>query len=536
MRTPALAEPSQQPTIGVIMNAAANLGIGTRLTAGFALVIALLISLAVIGVTKIHAVDKNTDIILHDRFAKVALAQTVENEVNRQLRALRTALIVSDPNQAKSELAKIDASLPIVAAAIDKLVQTVHSDRGKAALAQLVDSRVKFKAKEHQLLELIKAGKIEEGRQSLVTDILPSQTDYLLAVEEFSKSQSDSMEAFGGEAADMARAASMLMMVLSLIAVVLAVVIAYLLTRSITVPIAEAVHVAETVAAGDLTSSIQVNTRDECGRLLGALKTMNANLMQIVNEVRDCSDSISTGSSQVATGSADLSQRTEEQASSLEETASAMEELTATVQRSAESARSATALAAAASTVAARGGAVVAEVVSTMSDISASSKKIADITGVIDGIAFQTNILALNAAVEAARAGEQGRGFAVVAGEVRTLAQRAATAAKEIKVLINESVSRVDAGTRLVNGAGSTMEEVVKNVREVAQLIGEIGTAAGQQSQGIGEVNTAVGQLDRVTQQNAALVEESAAAADSLRQQARRLIEIVDTFRINPRH
>jgi methyl-accepting chemotaxis protein len=289
---------------------------------------------------------------------------------------------------------------------------------------------------------------------------------------------------------------------------------------------------AETVAAGDLTSTIDVQRRDETGQLLNALKAMNANLTQIVHQVRDSSESISTGSQQIATGSADLSQRTEEQASSLEQTAAAMEELTATLQRSADSARSATSLAASASAVATKGGALVAEVISTMSDISASSRKIADITGVIDGIAFQTNILALNAAVEAARAGEQGRGFAVVAGEVRTLAQRAATAAKEIKVLINESVSRVEAGSQLVDGAGGTMEEIVRNIQQVALLISEIGTAADQQSQGIGEVNTAVGQLDQVTQQNAALVEESAAAAESLSHQARRLTEIVGTFRL----
>jgi methyl-accepting chemotaxis protein len=518
------------------MSAIANLKIGARLTIGFAAVIALLIVLALIGVTKISAISADTEIILHDRFIKVELAQTVENEVNKQLRALRTPLIVSDAALAEKELAKLDASLAVVSSAIDKLKATVHSERGQATLKALVDSRASFKAKEQQLLAAVKAGKIDEARALLVSDILPLEGAYLTAIEAFAKSQADSMEEFGKEAAELARGAKLLMEVLSVIAVVLATVIAYLLKRSITVPIAEAVRIAETVAAGDLTSSIEVRSRDETGQLLTALKSMNESLVRIVNQVRLSSDSIATGSHQIATGGADLSQRTEEQASSLEETASAMEEVTTTVQRSADSARSATALAASASAVATQGGTVVAEVVSTMRDISASSRRIADITGVIDGIAFQTNILALNAAVEAARAGEQGRGFAVVAGEVRTLAQRAATAAKEIKALIGESVSRVEAGSRLVEGAGSTMDEMVQQVQKVAQLIAEISTATEQQSLGLGEVSKAVSQLDQVTQQNAALVEESAAAADSLSHQAQRLTELVGAFKLNDGH
>jgi methyl-accepting chemotaxis protein len=518
------------------MSAIANLKIGVRLSLGFAAVIALLLMLAVIGVTKISAINSDTEVILHDRFVKVQLAQSVENEVNKQLRALRTALIVSDPALVETELAKLEASLPVVLAAIEKLKATVHSERGKAALEALVDNRAKFKDKEQQLITSVKAGKIDEARTQLVTGILPLQGPYLAAIEEFAKSQADSMEEFGKEAAALASGAKLLMEVLSVIAVVLATAIAYVLMRSITVPVAEAVRIAETVAAGDLTSSIEVRSRDEMGQLLTALGAMNDSLVRIVNQVRLSSDSIATGSHQIATGGADLSQRTEEQASSLEETASAMEQVTTTVQRSADSARSATALAAAASAVATQGGTVVAEVVATMRDISASSRRIADITGVIDGIAFQTNILALNAAVEAARAGEQGRGFAVVAGEVRTLAQRAATASKEIKALIGESVGRVEAGSRLVEGAGGTMEEVVQQVQKVAQLIADISTATEQQSAGLGEVSKAVSQLDQVTQQNAALVEESAAAADSLSHQAQRLTELVGAFKLGNRH
>jgi methyl-accepting chemotaxis protein len=304
------------------------------------------------------------------------------------------------------------------------------------------------------------------------------------------------------------------------------------LIRSITGGIGIAVKVAQTVAAGDLGSRIVVDRTDEIGTLLGALKLMNTSLLAIVGDVRNASESIATGSAQIANGNADLSQRTEEQASNLQQTAASMEQLTATVKHNADTARRASELAESASAVAAQGGSVVGQVVSTMDGITDSSKKITDIIGVIDGIAFQTNILALNAAVEAARAGEQGRGFAVVASEVRSLAQRSATAAKEIKVLIGESVGKVENGTRLVADAGRTMGDIVDQVKRVSQLITEISEASGEQSTGIGQIGDAVAQLDQVTQQNAALVEESAAAAESLRLQADSLARTVATFRL----
>jgi methyl-accepting chemotaxis protein len=512
-----------------------NLKIGTRLTAGFAIVIALLIAMAAIGLHKIDAVDEDTEIILHDRFVKVALAQTIENEVNVQLRAIGTALIVTDPAAVEKQLAKVDASVPVVTGAVERLTATVHSDQGKAALKELVDSGVRFKDREAAIVELVKSGKVEEARSQMIGVVLPLQENYIQAIEAFSHTQTDSMEAYGRAAAELADEAKLLLGILSAMAVLLATGIAWLLTRSITVPIARAVQVAQTVAAGDLTSRIEVSSRDETGQLLAALKAMNESLVRIVDQVRLSSDSIATGSSQIATGNADLSHRTEEQASNLQQTAASMEEITAIVKQSAHSARAAAELAASANGVATRGRSVVAEVVTTMGDITTSSRRIADITGVIDGIAFQTNLLALNAAVEAARAGEQGRGFAVVAGEVRTLAQRAATAAKEIKALIGESVDRVETGARQVHGAGTTMEEIVQQVQRVAQLISEVGTASDQQSVGIGQIGDAMNQLDQVTQQNAALVEESAAAADSLNRQARRLTEVVRAFRLDER-
>jgi methyl-accepting chemotaxis protein len=312
----------------------------------------------------------------------------------------------------------------------------------------------------------------------------------------------------------------------------LSVFLAWRLTKSITGPLAQAVAVAQAVAHGDLTSHITVRSRDETGQLLDALQAMNASLSGLVGQVRMSSDSIATGSAQIATGNADLSQRTEEQAANLQQTVASMEELAATVNNTADTAQAAAQLANAASAVAAQGGQVVGRVVATMDDITASSRKIADIIGTIDGIAFQTNILALNAAVEAARAGEQGRGFAVVASEVRSLAQRSAAAAREIKTLIGQSVEKVEAGSRLVGEAGATMTDIVAQTGRVTDLIGEISAAAREQKQGIGQVTEAAGQLDQVTQQNAALVEESAAAADSLRQQASRLTELVSVFRV----
>jgi methyl-accepting chemotaxis protein len=303
--------------------------------------------------------------------------------------------------------------------------------------------------------------------------------------------------------------------------------------RSISRPLNQAVTIAQTVAAGDLTSQIEVEGDDEASQLLRALKDMNESLVRIVGEVRMSTDTIATASGQIASGNMDLSARTESQASSLEKTASSMEELTSTVKQNADNARQANQLAVSASEVAVKGGSVVTQVVDTMGSINASSKKIVDIIGVIDGIAFQTNILALNAAVEAARAGEQGRGFAVVASEVRSLAQRSASAAKEIKTLIGDSVDKVDIGAKLVDQAGATMQEIVDSVRRVTDIMSEITAASQEQMSGIEQVNEAVTQMDSGTQQNAALVEEAAAAAQSLRDQAGRLSQVVSVFKLD---
>jgi methyl-accepting chemotaxis protein len=312
----------------------------------------------------------------------------------------------------------------------------------------------------------------------------------------------------------------------------LAGIIGTMLVRGIVHPLEEAVRVAHAVAGGDLTQDIEVRSNDETGRLMKALKEMNAGLAKIVGQVRGGTDTIATGSGQIAAGNLDLSSRTEQQASSLEETASSMEELTSTVKQNAENARQANTLAMSASQVASKGGSVVSEVVTTMGAINESAKKIVDIIAVIDGIAFQTNILALNAAVEAARAGEQGRGFAVVAGEVRNLAQRSAAAAKEIKTLIDDSVEKVQVGSELVDQAGATMAEIVQSVSRVTDIMAEITAASQEQTAGIEQVNQAIAQMDQATQQNAALVEEASAAAQALQEEADRLAHAVGAFHI----
>jgi methyl-accepting chemotaxis protein len=319
----------------------------------------------------------------------------------------------------------------------------------------------------------------------------------------------------------------------TIILAVLIFLFAWQIARRIKASLDKAIGVSESIAAGDLTTKIEIDSADETGKLLESLKTMNEGLAQIVGDVRSGADSIATATEQISAGNADLSQRTEEQASALEETASSMEELTSTVKQNADNAQQANQLAISASSVAVKGGEVINRVVKTMESITDSSRKISDIIGVIDGIAFQTNILALNAAVEAARAGEQGRGFAVVAAEVRSLAQRSAAAAKEIKSLIEDSVSKVEDGSKLVGEAGHTTQEIVTSIKRVTDIMAEISAASLEQSGGIEQVNTAITQMDDVTQQNAALVEEAAAAAESLEEQAQQLVQMVAKFKLD---
>ena len=514
------------------MNFLKNMSIGPRLTLAFGAVIAVAVAVVLVGISRLSNITESLTLVGSDRVPKVMQLVDITDNVNLIARELRNTLIWDDPAKVATALEVVAKARETIAKTLESLTPTITSDEGKKRLAAVVEARASYVPVQLQFVDLVRAGKKEDAEALLAEKLRPTQLAYFKALDELKDMQIGLITKAAKEGEADYADAKLLMLALLAAMVALGGVCGWLITRSITRPINEAVKVAQTVAAGDLTSKIEVTTRDETGQLLTALKNMNDSLVGIVGNVRQSSDSIATGSAQIATGNADLSQRTEEQASNLQQTAASMEQLTATVKQNSDTARQANQLATGASAAATKGGVVVGQVVGTMQEITASSKKISDIISVIDGIAFQTNILALNAAVEAARAGEQGRGFAVVASEVRSLAQRSAGAAKEIKTLIGESVEKVETGSKLVDDAGKSMEDIVNQVRRVTDLIAEISSASVEQTQGIGQVGDAITQLDQVTQQNAALVEESAAAAESLSQQAARLAEIVSVFKL----
>ena len=508
-----------------------NLKIGTRLGLSFALVVLLMIVIAVMGITRIESMNHATNVIVEDRYPKVDMTRDIRDNVMEFVLASYHMLATDSPEEIKKDIELIAKKRQANSEIFPKLEKMINTDVGRAAFKKVVDTRTAYAAGVEHYVKLIQAGKKEEAKKYLLTDVRTLRAPLMEAIDKFVDLQEGLMKKADQESNEIYAMARILLIVLSVIAVLVAAVAAWLATRSITRPINEAVKVAETVAGGDLTSRIEVTSTDETGQLMLALKRMNDSLLGIVTEVRAGTNTIATASAQIAAGNQDLSSRTEEQASSLEETASSMEEMTSTVRQNGDNANQANQLAITASNIAIKGGSVVSEVVATMSSINDSSKKMADIINVIDGIAFQTNILALNAAVEAARAGEQGRGFAVVATEVRSLAQRSAGAAREIKALIEDSESKVDAGSKLVNQAGMTMTEIVDSIQRVTDIMGEITSATREQVDGIEQINQAVTQMDQVTQQNAALVEEAAAAAESLQDQAGNLVQVVSVFK-----
>ncbi len=507
--------------------------IGTRMAVGFALVLALLAIIAATGMSKLQTVGAATaDMVdralLKERLAQDWLRDTTVNS------ARTVALVKSGEPAVQAYLQKeMDKTSATISAVQKKLEAMVASDDERKLLARIGERRTAYIAARNAILKLKAAANNEQAAQD--TDkMIPLLDAYVKTIQEMRDAQKNSIDETAVGIGQTFHEGRISIMVLTAVALLAGGLLAWWLTRGITRPLRAAVEVAQTVADGNLTRDVVVESRDEVGQLLQALKHMNDGLATIVREVRGSTDGIATASGQIAAGNQDLSQRTEEQASSLEETAAAMEELTGTVKQNAENARQANQLAQSACDVAARGGAVVAQVVGTMASIEGSSRKVVEIIGVIDGIAFQTNILALNAAVEAARAGEQGRGFAVVASEVRNLAQRSAGAAKEIKALIDESVGNVAAGTTLVSEAGRTMQEVVTSIRRATEIVAEISAASQEQTSGIDQVSQAVTQMDQVTQQNASLVEQAAAAAHSLREQAASLVAVVSAFRVEP--
>ncbi len=508
-----------------------NLTIGKKLGFSFTLIILFLMALATLSYTRVHFLAQNIDLANADRYPKTVLAHTVKDELNETARHMRNILLMTDAEQIKEEMLSIEHSTSKITAALDKLEQTIKSAKGRADLHAVTEARAKFTPLRDKVVQMIKDGKATEARPVLLVDLRPAQLNYLKALDTLIETQSKLMEATSDESETVAQQTKWLIMLLAVMATVISALIATVVTKRIVGPLEHAVKIARRVADGDLTSQVDIVSTDETGKLMLALRDMNDSLNKIVNQVRSGTQSISSASGQIASGNMDLSSRTEHQASSLEETAASMEQLASTVRQNADNASQANQLARSSSEIAIQGGEVVGHVVDTMDQINTSARKIVDIISVIDGIAFQTNILALNAAVEAARAGEQGRGFAVVASEVRNLAQRSAAAAKEIKQLIDHSVETTEAGTAQVARAGKTMSDVVNSVKRVSDIIGEIAAASREQSSGIEQVNEAVTQMDEVTQQNAALVEEAAAAARQLQDEANALADVVSVFR-----
>ena len=509
----------------------ANLKIGLQLGIGYGAVLLLLIVVALLGMRGMTTVNNALHHVVEVNVHKIKLLEEMSKSVHIVSRVTRTIALLTDAAQAEVQHKKIDEARSKYNAAYAELEKMPLDDVGKAFVARIKEEQLAGRAMNDKFLEITRSNK-EEAVSLLLEKVIPVNTRWQDTIQEFIDLQEVKSKQDEQLAAASFQSSMQWMMGTTIVAIILACIIARASTQAIRVPMNAAISLAESVANGDLTSQIVVRSNNETGQLLQALKSMNDHLLNIVRQVRNGTDTIATASGEIAAGNMDLSSRTEGQSSSLEETASTLEELTHTVKQNAGSARQANELAISASGVAAKGGAVVAEVVATMGSINASSKKIVDIIGVIDGIAFQTNILALNAAVEAARAGEQGRGFAVVASEVRTLAQRSAAAAKEIKTLIDDSVEQVELGSRLVDQAGSTMDTVVNSIKDVTDIMGEITAASSDQTSGIDQINIAIVQIDEATQQNAALVEQAAAAAGSLQDQAAHLAALVSTFKI----
>jgi methyl-accepting chemotaxis protein len=506
--------------------------IGTRLGSAFGLVVLLSLASAGLALNKLSAIETSLEDVVKDNNVKIQINNDLSQSVHVISRVIRTVTLLSDQDEKEREAVKINKARDAYDKAWDALQKFPASEAGKANRAKILAARDAARPINNKVIDLAMADKDAEAIALLLKEASPAVTKWQETIGENISFQEGQNEKQYEQAVANYTQARNLLVGANVVSVLLAVLLGWRVTRSITVPMNQALQVAKTVAAGDLSSRIEVNSSDETGQLLRAMKEMQESLTQVVSTVRQGSDSVATASAQIASGNNDLSQRTEEQASALQQTAASMEQLSTTVKQNADNAIEANQLARIASATAVQGGEVVAQVVGTMKGINESSKKISDIISVIDGIAFQTNILALNAAVEAARAGEQGRGFAVVATEVRSLAGRSAEAAKEIKSLINASVERVDQGTLLVDQAGATMTEVVSSIRRVTDMMGEISAASAEQSQGVAQIGEAVQQMDTVTQQNAALVEEMAAAASSLQSQAQDLVGTVAVFNL----
>ncbi|TWC71594.1 methyl-accepting chemotaxis protein [Herbaspirillum sp. SJZ099] len=516
------------------MNILGNMKIGKRLMAGFSLILVFSIVIAGIGIWRLQNVSAATREMMNVPLMKERMIADWYANLASGIRRTIAIAKSNDPALGPYFAEEAAASSKSSGEYQKKVEALLSSPQEQELFRKIGQYRKEYLSSRDEINKAKAAGDVDEATRILDKVFVPASTAYQDTMRQLVELQRQAIDDSAKEIDAIADKSRILIMALEGLILLLGIICARFLTLGITRPLNTAVNISRRVAEGDLSGDVSVQSRDETGQLLQSLKDMNHSLRGIVSNVRSGTDTITTASAEIAAGNLDLSSRTEEQASSLEETASAMEELISTVRQNADNARQASQLAVSASAVAEQGGGVVSQVVDTMGAINESSKKIVDIIGVIDGIAFQTNILALNAAVEAARAGEQGRGFAVVASEVRSLAQRSAAAAKEIKELINDSVEKVGNGSRLVEQAGATMHEVVNSVRRVTDIVSEISAASAEQTNGIEQVNHAITQMDQVTQQNAALVEQAAAAAASMQNQADTLARLVSVFTLHP--
>jgi methyl-accepting chemotaxis protein len=510
-----------------------NVSIGKRLALVLGGILTLSLASSLFAISQLRTLSGEVEVMVDDQLKTERLA--TDWYLNLYGGVQRAAAIAKSSDPSLSDyFAPISAEAVKQTSELQKQVEAqMDTPAERALFAKVGEARKVYLAARDAVYGLKKAGDSEGSLKAFTGQFEPGSKAYLDSVRQMVEQQREQLNTTSAHIGALRSQTTTLLIVCAVLSLGLGILLAGYLASSITRPLRRAETMARAIADMDLSGAPQTHyAGDETGLLLRALDRMRAALLSTLQQVRGVADGISTASTQIASGNVDLSSRTEQTASNLQQTAGSMEELTGTVTQTADSARSASQLASAASEAAAKGGSVVSQVVSTMDEINTSSKKIGDIIGVIDGIAFQTNILALNAAVEAARAGEQGRGFAVVASEVRSLAQRSAEAAREIKALIGASVDKVESGALLVQQAGSSMTDIVARVQRVSDIIGEITVAAAEQSQGIGQVNTAVSQLDQMTQQNAALVEESSAAAESLRDQAVKLADVVGTFKL----
>ncbi|MDP3540298.1 MAG: methyl-accepting chemotaxis protein [Azonexus sp.] len=496
-----------------------NMKIGLRLGLGFGLVATLLVIVATLAYIRLTSISEEIDLLVNDRFPKVTAANSVIDQINVTARALRNAVLVKSPEDVSRELDRVAGARKIAVENFNYLEKTIKSDEGKKAFAKVMEARKVSIADQDAFIVLAKAGKRDEAIEMLVTKIRKTQGDYIKATEDLITMQSELMAKSGKAADQEASSAKQIILILSAIALLLAAAIAWWVTRSITVPVNEAVNAATRLAEGDLTVKLESDSKDEVGMLMSAMQNMIAKLTQIIGEVRTAADNLTNAAGQVSATAQSLSQSSSEQAASVEETTSSMEQMTASISQNTENAKVTDGMASKAAREAAEGGDAVGKTVDDM-------KSIASKIGIIDDIAYQTNLLALNAAIEAARAGDHGKGFAVVAAEVRKLAERSQVAAQEIGNLASSSVKQAER-------AGTLLTEMVPTIRKTSDLVQEIASASSEQSSGVAQINGAMGQLNQATQQNASASEELAATAEELGSQAEQLQQTMTFFRLD---